>query len=233
MFDLEWFSHRPIFRVFPFVRFAGVPASACLGECFLTMCRIARKRTGLQWQGVAPAAVSCSHGPSVWSLLPLGFPFTDVAATPGKLLSPKRSRPEGTSPHRRIRSLFRQSLINTHYPGGRVGRPGRRGTFTGQYCQPLCTGDATKHPAGPRVVTECRRRGESFPRPPPIPELGLPARPKRDTSRTILTWPLQRHSLPSDPGCVPPPTLRRERFPPHCLPRSSSKDFRTGSDPHG
>jgi hypothetical protein len=51
--------------------------------------------------------------------------------------------------------------------------------------------------------------------------LGTPSRPKRGPSRTILAWPLRHRPLPDDAGCIP---LPRE---------SSSKDFRTGTAPHG
>jgi hypothetical protein len=33
--------------------------------------------------------------------------------------------------------------------------------------------------------------------------LGTLPRPKRDTSRAVLAWPLRRRQLPSDAGCVP------------------------------
>ena len=55
----------------------------------------------------------------------------------------------------------------------------------------------------------------------PVGGRGTPSRPKRGPSRTILAWPLRRRPLPNDAGCVP---LREE---------SSSKDFRTGTAPHG
>lgn len=42
---------------------------------------------------------------------------------------------------------------------GRKGRTGRRGTFTGQCCQPLCAGGPTRHLHGPQAVTESRPAG--------------------------------------------------------------------------
>ena len=82
---------------------------------------------------------------------------------------------------------------------------GRSRTFTGQCCQPFCPGDPTSHSDGPRVVTKYRHAKERIRllRLHPAWELGLPSEPKRDTSRTIFTWPLRRRSLPPDAGCVP------------------------------
>lgn len=129
---------------------------------FLNRASAARRRSEPRRHGVAPIVVNCSHGVSVWILLPLGLPITVVAATPGELPSLRWSGPGGTLPHRRIHSPFRLSLIGSRYPFGRVGREGRRGTFTGQCCQPLCAGDATKHLNGPGAVTESRHLGIPF-----------------------------------------------------------------------
>ena len=222
-----------MFRVFPFVRFAGVSSPPGRGECFLTIDRLPERGPGHNVMALHQVSVNCPHGPSVWNLLSLGLPITTVVATPGELPSPRRRHPGGASSRRRVHSPFRLSLIDSRYPSGRVGRAGRRGTFTGQCCQPLCAGDATKHLSGPCVVPEYRRHGASLPGLHRIVETGPPPLPKRDTSPAILTWPLRRHSLPSDPGCIPPPTLRRSRGPPHCPWRGSSEDFRTGSDPPG
>jgi hypothetical protein len=120
-----------------------------------------RWRAGRQRHGVAPGTANCPRGSQVAGLLPLGLSITAVAATPRELPSPKPRCPGGTSPHRRIHGSFRLGLINACYPSGRVGRAGRRGTFTGQCCQPLCAGDATKHLSDPWVVTEFRRHGTS------------------------------------------------------------------------
>jgi hypothetical protein len=183
----------------------------------LLSCRsAARKRSGRPCHGMAPISTNCPHGSSSPGLLSLGLPITDVTATPGELPSPRRSSPRGSPSHRRVRSSFRLSLIESHYLSNHVGSTGRRGIFTGQCCRPLCVGDATKHLSGPRTVTECRPRRTSLPRLRQIPESGLPPLPKRDTPLTILTWPLRRHSLPSDPGFVPSPAPQRGRAPPHC-----------------
>jgi hypothetical protein len=41
-------------------------------------------------------------------------------------------------------------------------------------------------------------------------ELGIPPWPKRDASRTISAWPLQRPALPWDSGCIPRSRVRAE-----------------------
>jgi hypothetical protein len=134
--------------------------------------------------------------------------------------------------HRRVDESFRTSLIDSRYRPGREGRDRRRGTFTGQGCQPLCAGDATKHLSDPSVVTESRQRKNPFRSFSSLRSLAHHSRPKRDPSRTILTWHLRRHSLPSDASFVP---LRLFGMPERAslVLESSSEDFRTGSDPPG
>ena len=98
---------------------------------------------------------------------------------------------------------------------------GRSRIFIGQCCQPFCPGDPTNHLDGPRVVTKSRHVKERIRLPGlcQATELHPPSQPKRDTSRTILTWPLRHRLLPSGAGCIP--------F------SGSSEDFRTSLDPPG
>jgi hypothetical protein len=100
----------------------------------------------------------------------------------------------------------------------------RRGTLTGQCDQPLCPGETTNHLDGPQRPT-VTRAAEKVRLDPlmlrQVRELGIPSRPNRDPSRTIQAWPLRQGPLPDPAGCVP---FREE---------SSSKDFRTGTAPHG
>lgn len=82
---------------------------------------------------------------------------------------------------------------------------GRSRTFIGQCCLPFCPGDPTNHSGGPHTVTKSRCEGGRI-SPSGLHqawELGPPSEPKRDTSRTISTWPLRRRLLPPDAGCVP------------------------------
>jgi len=132
----------------------------------------------------------------------LGLPFAVVAATPEELPSPRRRGPGGTSAFRRVDLSFRLSLIGRRYRPGRVGRVGRRGTFTGQCRQPLCAGDIAKHLSGPPTLTVSGPRENPFQGFSSRRSLAHHSRSKRDPSRTILTWPLRRHLLPSDAGCV-------------------------------
>jgi hypothetical protein len=61
----------------------------------------------------------------------------------GAAAIPKRPHQEGTAAPPRGQTIspwaYRSALSG--------GKPERRGTFTGQCCRPLCSGDATNHPA--------------------------------------------------------------------------------------
>jgi hypothetical protein len=126
----------------------------------------------------------------------------------------------GRPPRRRVT----RPLRHAYRSGLPWLRQRRRGTFTGQCDQPLCPGETTRHLDGPqRPTVTCA--AERI-RPDPLmlrqaSERGIPSRPKRGPSRTILAWPLRQCPLPDKAGCVP---FRAE---------SSSKDFRTGTAPHG
>ena len=133
----------------------------------------------------------------------MGLPFATVVATPEELPSPRHRRPGGPPCSAALSSRFGQGLISSRYRPGREGRDRRRGTFTGQGCQPLCAGDATRHLSDPSVVTESRQRKNPFQSFSSVRSLAHHSRPKRDPSRTILTWHLRRHSLPSDASFIP------------------------------
>ena len=114
----------------------------------------------------------------------------------------------GTTMLRRVDESFRTSLIDSRYrpgPEGRVRTTWARktNTVTGQGCQPLCAGDATKHLSDPLVLTETGPRKNPFQSFSSLRNLAHHSRPKRDPSRTILTWHLRHHSLPSDASFVP------------------------------
>lgn len=53
-------------------------------------------------------------------------------------------------------------------------------------------------------------KGGSLPMLQQMTELGIPPWPKRDASRTISAWPLQRPALPWDSGCIPRSRVRAE-----------------------
>ncbi len=111
--------------------------------------------------------------------------------------------------HPPLLSSWTYRLALPRRPPAKLETPvGRSGTFIGQCCQPLCSGDPARHLDGPTVVPEYRQSGEldRLPGLQQAPELGPPSRPKRDTSQTIFAWPLHRHRLPGDPGCIPPST---------------------------
>jgi len=71
------------------------------------------------------------------------------------------TREEAPSTFHRMSRPFRRRLIGWPYrfallPEGSRLHCRRSRTFTGQCCQPFCSGDATSHSDGPRVVTKCR-----------------------------------------------------------------------------
>lgn len=102
------------------------------------------------WAGNYP------HGPSDPSSLSLGLPFAGIRYS-GRAAILKARRSGGTFMHRRVNGPFRTSLIDPPHHPGHEGRDGRRRTFTGQCCQPLCRGDTTRHLSGPTAVTEVRQ----------------------------------------------------------------------------
>ena len=132
-------------------------------------------------------------------------PPPQIATTPEELPS-FHERGQAPSSFHRIRRSFRLGLIDWRYHRVAKGRcSGRSRTFTGQCCQPFCPGDPASHPDGPRAVTKYRHAKERIRllRLHQTRELGLPSEPKRDTSRTIFTWPLRHRLLPSGPGSYP------------------------------
>jgi hypothetical protein len=117
--------------------------SACRGDCFLAGRSVARLRIGWPvW------AIRCGlTGLMVrrFVLPHKRMPLSPGRATPGQLPSLKGSRWVRLR-HRRVTRPFRSA-----YGSGLPGVfPGRRGTFTGQRGQPLCPGESTNHPDGPR-----------------------------------------------------------------------------------
>ena len=106
---------------------------------------------------------------------------------------------------------------------GRLSRLGREpcGSFVGQYTTPFSSGETTNHPRCPSVMTAFpRKKGIIVPRRFTRNErLAHNRRLNRDSSRSIVTWPLHHGPLPDHPGCIP----RKA---------GSSNDFCTGTDPH-
>ena len=182
-------------------------------KSFLSEHSLARKRNGPSLSGLNKCAnclrvlsdsVSLSNGASFPHELPRRVfrrrchPRTTVARIPPVVPSHPPLISSWT---------YRLALPREHLATARCF-VGRSGTFIGQCCQPLYSGDPAKHLGGSSAVTEYRRKREldRLPGLPQAPELGPPPRPKRDTSRIIFTWPLHRSRLPGNPGCVPPST---------------------------
>ncbi len=166
------------------------------------------------------------------NVLPLGLPFATVAATPEELPSPSHVDPGGTIVNRRVDQLFRQALsAGVTNSAARVESDdvGLSPVSVVSHCAPVKPpGTQESRPPSPhtgerRFPSRASDRLRSL-----TPLSGRNAIPLR----AILTWPLHRHSLPSDPGYVP---LRLFGSPERTslVMESSSEDFRTGADPPG
>ena len=195
-------------------------AGKARGGCFLASpAGFGRGPSGL---GAVPWRANCPHGSA--GVCPP--PHTEPPFTPGRGYSGAAAIPEAASRWGETFAPPRDRTVSQCLWVRRTRPvPGRRGTFTGQCGQPLCPGETTSHLVGSQHRTVVGLRGEeddpSSARLRQAWERGLPTRPKRDPSRTILAWPLRHRPLPDDAGCV---ASRRG---------GSSKDFRTGTAPHG
>lgn len=167
---------------------------------FLNRGPAARKRCGRRRQGVAPGPVNCSHGSGVALLLPLGLPFPAVAGTPGDAAIPKAeaSGEDFSAPPRKrpVSALPYRSAL----PVRPRGSHGTTWDFHRSVLSAIVCGRPRQSSRRTARRNRVSTREESFPRLLQEPELGLPPAPKRDASRTILTWPLRRRLLPDDPG---------------------------------
>lgn len=200
---------------------------------FLNRIAAARKRSGPCRQGGTPLGVNCPHGPRGVEPPSVGSSFRDRrrysgrAAVPkanpfgGNVFAPPRPRAVSAEPYR------------VALPAWPRGSGGTTWDFHRSVSSAIVCRRSHQAPPRSRPRNRVSLPGKSVSGLPPLAGLGPSRRPNRDTSRTILTWPLHRRSLPSDPGCVPPPALKRNHAPPHCPWKGSSEDFRTGSDPPG
>jgi hypothetical protein len=183
---------------------------------FLSDRNVVRSRNERPCSG-ATSQTNCPHGPTVWSSLTHGCSF-HRQATPEQLPSPKR-RPLGpfaAPPRRQTFSrclwVWFALLPGTAWDCHRsvwtaiVSRRNRQSPrrIAATNRNMCCAGIQLD----PRVLRQVR-------------VLGTASRPKRGPSRTILAWPLRRRPSLADAGCVA------------LLSESSSKDFRTGTAPHG
>ena len=93
--------------------------------------------------------------------------------------------------------------------------------LVGRIIIPFSSGETTKHPdksiMGSRPSHD-QKTNELFPVLHAVMDLGTQARPKRDSSQSIIAWPLHHRPLPDCPGCLPL--------------AGSSNDFCTGTNPH-
>jgi hypothetical protein len=160
--------------------------------------------------GTRRANCSLSNGPPSPFHTVLPFPGSSALAAlfpsrPEELLSLSRLQPRrvGTVPSRR--RLLSSWTYGLAYRSWRANDVGLSPVSAVNHS---CPGDPTSHRDGPDAVPESRHPGELNPLLglQQARELGPPSRPKRDASRTLFAWPLQRRSSPSDPGCVPPRT---------------------------
>jgi len=186
-------------------------------KMFLTEHSVTRKRNGSTLSGLSEW-VNCLHVLAGFVILSYGASFPREPSDNGSPSTPETlPSPHDTGPTACIipshPPLVSSGTYRLALPRTRVmfttPAVGRCGTFIGQCSQPLCSGDSAKHLDGPIAVNEYRQSREldSLPGLQQAPELDPPSRLKRDASRTIFTWPLHRHRLPGDPGCVPPSTL--------------------------
>ena len=149
------------------------------------------------------SCMSCHYfhnGPSYHREPPKQF-----ATTPEELPS-FHERGQAPSSFHRIRRSFRLGLIDWRYRReAEAVAADEVGLSPVSVISQLCPGDPTSHSDGPRVVTKHRHARERIKllRLQQVRELGLPSEPKRDTSRTVFTWPLRHRLLPPGPGSYP------------------------------
>lgn len=168
-----------------------------------------------------PTGANCPHGPACVFLREHGTSFHPGRGYSGDAAIPEAASRRGRRSHRRVTEPFR------HAYG--LGLPGLRRDGVG--LSPVSVVSHCVQATSPNTLSVRRtkpsavRRGEegkpSSARLRPASERGLPTRPECDTSRTTLAWPLRHRPLPADAGCV----ASRQG--------DSSKNFRTGTAPHG
>jgi hypothetical protein len=182
---------------------------------FLSDGSVARARFG---RSLADATLpaNCPHGSTTWSSLAHGCSFR-LLATPEQLSSPKWKSvgPTAAPPLGQVVSPCLSTWVALAWPG----------TAWDSHRSVWLTIVSRRSHQSPRRAAATNRNvccGGTAPSVlQPVRGLGTPPRPKRDSSRTILAWPLRRRPLPDDAGCLP------------LLAESSSKDFRTGTAPRG
>jgi hypothetical protein len=184
---------------------------------FLSNRGVVRKRIGRPRAGTTPPA-NCPHGSTAAFSLTHGCSFRSQSYS-GAAAIPEAA---AVGDDRRTAALPDPFalLMGQAYPGG----PGtawdfHRSVWTAivsrrNHQSPRRAAAPNRNVCCGRVLADSRVLQRAR-------ELGTPPRPKRGPSRTILAWPLRHRPLLADAGCVP------------LLPESSSKDFRTGTAPHG
>jgi hypothetical protein len=235
-----------------FVRFAGASASRVPWRTFLSPFAAARKRNGRRRHGVAPWRANFPHGSQDRLLLPSVLPFTSTtgarrrssSATPGELPSPKRRLSRRTSPtpsHPRTLSAepYRPLLPGWHAPLKAVPCRDDVGlSLVNVVCHcvqvmpsqtPLRSAPrnrVSRHvesrviPATPQGFSNVRNLA---------PRTGRIATPLGLSLPGSFTATRYQATL----AAYPLRLFGGLRAPPYCLWRSSSKEFRTGPDPHG
>jgi len=184
---------------------------------FLNNRGVVRKRFGRPQAGATPQA-NCPHGSTNSSSLTHGCSF-HPQATLEQLPSPKRPSLGTLAAPPRRQTGSRCLLVWLTLVGAETAWDFHRSVWSAIVSRrdrqsPRRTAATNRNVCCGRVPVDSRVLQQAR-------ELGTPSGPKRGPSRTIPAWPLRRRPLLSDAGCIP------------LLAESSSKEFRTGTAPHG
>jgi hypothetical protein len=211
-------TKRPVYRLLlPSPAPTPTRSAAFRGRC-LAFGRSGPKDNRTSRTAKNPGRANFPHGPPIrrrpFSVLPFTVPanrWATPAANAGGY-SGRAAIPKASASEAELLAPSHRATISAYPYRSPLPQAGRRGTFTGQCCLPLCPGETASHLRVAERITAFpvpRTGSQTDPTLQPNEELGAARRPNRDSSRTRSPWPLRHRSLRTDTGCLPRSTRVR------------------------